>query len=767
MKFRFSLISATAIAALSSCSADVKPAIPVDREIEAKVARTLRGMTLEEKAGQLMQINADRIMDAAGNLTPWADTVLGKYKVGSILNTPGGRAVSPETYARVIRDIQEISMRETGIPCIYGLDMIHGATYASGTTFFPQEINLAATFDVRFARAMGRVAAYETRACNVPWVFCPVMDLGRNPVWPRVWESYGEDAYLNSRMAVEEVLAMQGEDPNHIGMQNVAVSLKHFMCYGVPVSGQDRTPSSVTASDMREKYFMPFMNCLKAGALNIMVNSAMNNGVPFHANRELLTGWVKEGLNWDGMIVTDWADVRNLYERDHVAASNKDAVAIAINAGIDMIMEPYHLEVCDEIVELVKEGRISQKRLDDAVSRVLRMKYRLGLFDKPYWDCADYDQIACEESVKASYAAALESEVLLKNEGLLPLDRSARILVTGPNANSMRTLNGGWSYTWQGDGADLPEFTGQYNTIVEALQNKFSNVQYVPSVRYEGKNWQDETGDCAAAVAAARNADVIIACIGENTYCETPGNITDLTLSENQRNLVKALAATGKPVVLILNEGRPRVIRDIEPLAGAVVDIFLPSNYGADALAALLCGEENFSGKMPLTYPKYANRPATYDYKLCENRATMGGAYNYDAVMDVQWPFGFGLSYTSFKYSGIKVDRDTFKSGDVINVSVDVTNTGAVAGKESVLLFSSDLVASSTPDVRRLRGFDKIELQPGETRTVTIALEADELAFVDRDGHWTLEEGEFRLAMGTESVVVNCSKTRVWKTQNK
>ena len=724
---------------------------------ESEIAERIASMTLEEKAGQLVQINIDIICNNETlELIPEAmDTVFGKYKVGSILNTMGQNCPTQEWMRRIVGQIQEKSLKEIGIPCIYGLDMIHGASYLTEGTFFPQEINLGATFNPEHAVNLGKVLAYETRSMQVPWAFSPVMDLGRNPVWPRQWESWGEDPHLQSVMAEAETRAMQGDDFNHIGQNNIAACIKHYLGYGVPVSGKDRTPAIIPDYELRERYFRPFEACIKAGALSLMVNSASINGIPTHANHKLLTEWVKEELDWDGMIVTDWADIDNLYQRDHVAADRKEAIAMGINAGIDMIMDPYKPEITRDICELVREGRISEARIDDAVARVLRLKYRLGLFDSPVVD-GQWPLVGSEEFVRQAYNAAVESEVLLKNSGILPLKKNTRILVTGPNGNSIRCLNGGWSYTWQG--TDNPAYVERYNTIYEAVKAEFPATRYVAGVSYkQDGDWQhDDPAGIPAAVAAAAGCDVILACIGENSYCETPGNINDLTLSANQISLVKALASTGKPVILVLNEGRPRVINAIEPLADAVIDILLPGNYGADALAALLSGEENFSGKMPFTYPKYVNSLHTYDFKVSEKREMIEGAYNYDAKMDVQWSFGDGLSYTTFAYSGIKADKSTFRKGDVINVSVDVTNTGKMAGKESVLLYSSDLVASMIPDVKRLRAFDKIELAPGETKTVTFSLEADDLSFAGDDGKWHLEPGEFRIATGTESLIITC-----------
>ena len=764
--------------AIASAVGQTAPAIPSDPVIEANIQQWLKKMTLEEKIGQMCEITIDVVTDFEKSRDGFTlseamlDTVIGKYKVGSLLNVPLSVAQKKEVWAKAIRQIQEKSMKEIGIPCIYGVDEIHGTTYTLDGTLFPQGVNMGATFNRALVRRGAEISAYGTKASCVPWTYAPVVDLGCDPRWPRMWENYGEDAYLNTVMGVEAVLGFQGSDPNHIGRYNVAACVKHYMGYGVPVSGKDRTPSAIPRSELREKHFAPYLAAIRAGALSVMVNSAVDNGMPFHANKELLTDWLKRDLNWDGLIVTDWADINNLCTRDHIAATKKEAIKIAINAGIDMSMVPYETSFCTYLKELVEEGEVPMSRIDDAVARVLRLKYRLGLFDNPYWDIAEYDKFGSPEHAAEALRAAEESEVLLKNDGnLLPLKQGTKILLAGPNANSMRCLNGGWSYSWQGHRAD--EFAGAYNTIYEALCNKFGkdNITYEPGVTYapyKNDNWWEENPvEIEKAVAAAANADVIIACIGENSYCETPGNLNDLTLSANQRNLVKALAATGKPVILVLNEGRPRIINDIEPLAKAVVHVMLPGNYGGDALANLLAGDVNFSGKLPYTYPKYINSLATYDYKPCENVGQMAGNYNYDAVMDVQWPFGFGLSYTSYAYSNLKVDKSSFAPGDVITVSVDVTNTGSVEGKESVLLYSSDLVASSTPDIKRLRGFDKISLKPGETKTVTLKLAADDLAFVGYDGLWRLEKGDFVLACGGKTVTVTCTDTKVWNTPNR
>lgn len=756
---------------LASCGAGQtsgSSAIPEDKAVENKVESVLKKMTLEEKVGQMVQLTAgafctDDLVDTAK-----VRHLVKEYKIGSFLNTFGPTSRPRAVTAEQIKKIQDITMEELGIPMVYGLDMIHGATYLDDATFYPQEVNLAATFDRSYAEMMGKVIAYESRAAMTPWVFSPVMDLSRNPSWPRVWESWGEDPYLQSEMSVAEVIGAQGTDPNHIGLENVAVSIKHYLGYGATASGKDRTPAYIAPDDLREKYFRPFKDCMQAGALTMMVNSASINSVPVHASHEYLTEWAKEQLKWDGMAVTDWADINNLYTREHIAADRKEAVALGINAGIDMIMDPYDPEVCKDIIAAVNEKMIPMSRIDDAVRRVLRLKARLGLFENPVWTVDNYDKFACKEFQDNSYDAAVESMVLLKNEdNVLPISAGKKILVAGPNANSMRTLNGGWSYTWQGD-AD--KFASQYNTIFEALQKVYGekNVSYVAGVNYNmaSRKWDKETDiDIDAAVRAARKADIIVACIGENTYCETPGNINDLNLSTNQKELVRSLAKTGKPIVMVLNEGRPRIINDIEPLAKAVVDIMLPGNYGGDALASLISGKENFSGRLPFTYSKYVNSLHTYDYKVSENVQTMDGLYNYDATMDVQWPFGAGLSYTSFEYSGLKsISPVQFNADDMLTFEVTVKNTGSVKGKEAVLLFSSDIIASKVPDVKRLRQFTKVELNPGESKIVRLEIPAHELAFVGHDGKWRLEKGQFRIACGSESMMIDCTETKVWDT---
>ena len=807
-------------------------AIPRDAALEAKVEKTLARMTLDEKIGQMLELNLDvmgkmtvenaqvdrekvrsvlqqygrsdaevkemlkmtdqEIIDKLGAFPVdiykgdtkrvWQlnetmlDTLISKWKVGSILNAPGTRAPSVDQWQKWIRLIQEKSMKYLGIPDIYGLDHNHGVTYTAGGTLFPQPINMGATFNTELVFKGAEITAYESRAANCPWVYNPVVDLSRDPRWPRVYESFGEDAIVNAKMVAAEIRGYQGDDNNHIDRFHVGTSTKHYFAYGAPWSGKDRTPAYLSPQMIREKYFEPFKAAALAGTLTMMVNSASINGVPVHASYEYLTKWLKEDLQWDGFLVTDWADINNLFSREHVAKDKKDAIRIAINAGIDMSMDPYSVEFCILLKELVNEGKVKMSRIDDAVRRILRAKYRLGLFDEPNTGGKGFEKFGSDEFAAASLKAAEESIVLLKNDdAILPLSVNRKlstvnkkILLTGPNANQMRCLHGGWSYTWQGSKAE--DLSEKYNTIYEALCNKYGkeNIILEQGVTYdENKAYYDENEpEIDKAVAAAAQADIIIACIGENSYTETPGNLTDLWLSENQRNLVKALAKTGKPIILVLNEGRPRLIADIEPLAKAVIDILIPGNYGGDARANLLAGDANFSGKMPYTYPREINSLNTYDYKVSEEVGTMAGAYNYDAKVSLQWPFGYGLSYTTYEYSNLKVDKTSFTADDMLTVTVDVKNTGSRAGKEAVLLYSSDLVASIVPDNKRLRDFTKISLEPGETKTVTFQLPAKALAFVGADGKWTLEEGDFLLKVGNQQIGTACTKTKVWDTPN-
>ena len=779
MNKQIGLLLLASLMILTGCNKN-KTGSGEDAALEKRVDSVMSNLTLEEKVGQMAQYTLDVIgkeVSPNQSVDPFEfdpaklDTILGMYKVGSILNTTNNKAQTTEMWSYIIKTIQDRAIRETGIPVLFGIDAIHGTNYTAGATLFPQGVGMGATFNTALMEEGSRISAYETRASNIPYTFAPTMDLIRDQRWSRHWESYSEDTYLTAQMALASLKGFQGDDYNNIGKNHVAVSLKHYMGYGVPVSGKDRTPAIISESDLREKFFEPFRRAIEAGALSVMINSGHINGVSTHADHRLLTEWVKEDLNYDGVLITDWNDVENLAFRDHIASDFKDAIRISINAGIDLVMVPYNKNFCNDLIALVKEGKVKQERIDDAVRRVLRMKFRLGLFEKPYWDKAEYPEFGSAAHEAEAKKAADESITLLKNENnILPIKQGARILVTGPNANSMRTLNGGWSYSWQGEKTEL--FAEKYNTIFEALKNKFGEgkVKYVPGVEYkmDGQYFEENPPQIGAAVSAASGVDYIVLCVGENSYCETPGNLDELTLSENQTALAKALLKTGKPVILVLNEGRPRLIRSIEPETKAVIQLYLPGNYGADALADILTGEVNPSGKLPYTYPKFEQGLITYDHKPSQNiEGKMEGAYDYGAQTSVQYPFGFGLSYTTFEYTNLAVDKKEFKSGDSIQISIDVKNTGNVAGKESVLLFSSDLVASVTPDVRRLRAFDKVMLNPGETKTVKLKLAANDLAFVNDRGKWTLEAGDFRLQAGNLTDNIKCTATKTWDTPNR
>lgn len=752
------------------------PVIPPDPALEARVQQTLASMTLEQKVGQMVQLQID-VVGTFGTDGKYSisqaklDSVISTYKVGSFLNTPGSTTLSAAEWDALISRLQESSMRlNSGLPIIYGLDQIHGTTYVNDGVLFPQGINMAATFDPYLTEQAAATTAWMTRAADCPWTFSPTLDLARDPRWPRFWENYGEDPLVNALMGAAAVRGFQGKDPNHVGPRNIAVSLKHFMGYGAPFSGKDRTPALISPSDLRDKHFAPFLEGLKNGALTVMVNSASINGEPVHASWRYLTRWLKDDLQWDGLIVTDWADINNLYTREHIAADKKDAIRIAINAGIDMAMEPYKADFCTLLIELVKEGKVPMSRIDDAAARNLRLKYRLGLFDRPNTTLSEYPEFADRKKHDAqALEAAIRSIVLLKNnDNLLPLAQGTRILVTGPTANTMRALNGGWSYSWQGHLAD--RCASGYNTIFEALAERFgkTSVSYVPTVYFpeQGKYYDEVDAGTDEAVKAAAKADVIVVCIGENSYCETPGNLTDLYLSAAQRDMVKAMAATGKPVLMVINSGRPRIIADIEPLATAVIDAMLPGNLGGDALAALVSGDTNFSGKLPFTYPREINSLTTYDYKASEEAPRMEGAYDYDARVNVQWPFGYGKSYTTFAYSNLSVSHKEFSAGDVITVTVDVTNTGTRDGIEAVLAYTTDHVATVVPDNKRLRAFSTLALMPGETRAVEFHIPATDLAFVNADGQWTLEEGDFTLRVGNLTAPLRCTETVVWSRPN-
>ncbi|MBR2429339.1 MAG: glycoside hydrolase family 3 C-terminal domain-containing protein [Alistipes sp.] len=759
-----------AMTSLSVAAQEIAPAIARDAKIERQVEKILKGMTLEEKVGQMAELGIDMFGNSVTGVADDKQFILKEdvleaiakeYKFGSVLNAPG-KAQTAEEWNNIITKINEVSIKYTGLPTLYGIDAIHGATYTWASPLFPQEVNAAASFNRAMVRQMADMTAYEVRASNIAWTYSPTLDLGRKASWPRQWESFSEDAYLTAEMAREMVLGYQGDDPNHIDRYHIASCPKHYMAYGMTNSGQDRTPAYVSIAELREKHFAPFKAAIEAGALSIMVNSASVNGIPTHADYELLTVWLKEGLNWDGMIVTDWADIANLYTREKIAVDYKDAIRISINAGVDMSMIPYDVNFCPLLIELVNEGKVSMERIDDAARRIIRMKIRLGLLETPNTYVEDYPKFQGEEIREACYKAATESITLLKNsDNILPLSPDTRILVAGPNADRMRPLCGGWSYSWQGDIVDkvLPNGT----TFVDAIRAiGGDNVSYVAGVEYatEGHFEGECNIDIEAAVSAAEDADVIVLCIGENSYCETPGNINEMALSANQQQLAKALIATGKPVVLVLNEGRGRIISSFVDDTAAVLHTYLPGTEGARALADILYGNVNPSGKLPYTYQKYSNAMTTYDHKVSESVGTMEGAYDYNAVVSVQWAFGYGLSYTEFEYSNLRVvEGREFKAGDTIRIAVDIKNTGERSGKESVLLFINDDVASIVPDARRLRDFEKVEIAAGESTTVEFEVKAEELALAANDGKWHLEEGTFTIQCGNLTERITCTAT--------
>ncbi|ASB48548.1 beta-glucosidase [Alkalitalea saponilacus] len=721
------------------------------------VEALIKQMTIEEKVGQTAQITLDVITKGGGHAnygglqidTAQINDALVKYHVGSVLNTAGNRALNVHTWHHLISSIQEVATNDTRlkIPVIYGIDAIHGATYTAEATMFPQQIAQAATWNRDLVYRIAKATALETRASNIPWNFSPVLDLGVDPRWARIWETFGEDTYLISEMGLEAIRGYQGKELNC--STRVAACLKHFIGYStLASSGKDRTPAEISDISLREYHLPPFQFAVESGAASVMINSGLINGIPVHGSYDIITGLLKNELGFNGLVVTDWADIENLHNRDKVAPSHKEAIRLAFNAGIDMSMIPYnYVQYCEMLVELVKEGAVSMERLDDAVRRILNLKYKLGLFERPFVE-PSLDAFS-DAHKKIAYMAASEAITLLKNEKeILPLSKGTKILVAGPNANSMRTLNGGWSYSWQGEGVE--EFTEDKNTILKAIEMKFGkrNVIHVPGVEYDfnGRTYRDEHNvNIEAAVNAARNVDVIVLCLGENSYTEKPGDLSDLMISENQEKLAIELAKTGKPVILVLNAGRPRLIRRFADDMSAILQTYLCGNYAGDALADILAGDVNPSGKLPYTYPMFSNSLVPYYHKHSEESESPEGVYNYEGGVYHQFSFGHGLSYTSFKYSNLAVSHVEFTNNDELLVSVDVENTGTVEGKEVVMLFASDLYASLAPDVKRLRRFDKIHLYPGETKSVTFSLSANDLSFINAQSKRVTEPGEFAL----------------------
>lgn len=741
--------------------------------INKRAEEIVSKMTLEEKVGQMAQISIDAI--CKGEDTPPTSTieldmdklreVVVKYHIGSVLNSPNTRARSPQWWNKVVEQMQEVAMKETRVkvPIVYGLDQIHGATYTAGSTMFPQEIALAATWQPRYARQMGEIAAYETRASNVPWNFAPVLDLGQDPRWARQYENFGEDPYIGSVFGRELVKGYEGDNNDIANPTKVGACMKHFIGYSVPVSGKDRTPAYIPENVLLEYHVPAFQAAVDAGVASVMINSASINGEPVHGSYKLLTELLRNKMVFDGMIVTDWQDIENLYTRERTADSHKEAIKQAINAGIDMSMIPYdYKRFCSQLIELVNEGSVPMSRIDDAAKRIIVFKLKLGLFETPNTYAKDYPEFNSEAFKKASYNAASEAITLLKNENnILPLKKGVKLLVAGPNAVSRRALNGGWTYSWQGEKVD--EFLTT-NTILTSVEHKFGkeNVTYIPGVSYSDKTeYRSEyKNNFDEAIAAAKNVDYVILCLGENSYCEKPGDLDDLYLNDLQTELAQEILKTGKKVILVLSEGRPRVISKIASKVNAIVQTYLPGPYGSDALADILIGELNPSGKLPYTYPAFPNSFTPYYHKYSEEQTANAGVYNYQGDFNPEFYFGFGLSYTSFEYSNMTINKTSLSkdSKDKIVVTVDVKNTGNRDGKEAVQLYSSDLYASILPDMIRLRNFEKVDLKAGETKTVTFELSLNDLSFINLKNERVVEPGDFELKIGSSSSDIKAKK---------
>lgn len=725
-------------------------------EAERRADQLLAKMTLEEKVGQMTQLEISMVSQGRNQeirIDPAKlEKAVGKYGVGSILNV-ADQALTLERWHETIRQIQDAAQKtRLKIPVLYGIDTIHGANYVQGATLFPQPLAMAATWDPELMMRASEVAALETRAAGIPWTFSPVLDIGRQPLWPRLWETFGEDPYLASVMGVASVRGYEGADPS--SPEHVAACLKHYMGYGLPLSGRDRTPAWIPEIYLREYVMPPFRAAVDAGARTVMVNSGEINGVPVHVSRFILTDILRKELGFKGVAVSDWEDIKKLVTIHRVAADEKEATRMSVMAGVDMSMVPSDYSFADHLLALAREGAVPQTRIDEAVRRILTLKYELGLFDRPYADVSLARRFGTAESRRLSLDAARAAMTLLKNDGdLLPLSKGRKVLVTGPTADSLVSLNNGWSYVWQGSEESL--YPKDRLTIRRAVEAKAGegNVTYVPGTRIRRNPAGpsnvmptdiDEEVDIAAAARAAGEADVVVLCLGEGSYTETPGNITDLTLAEPQLRLAEAVAAAGKPVVLVLVEGRPRIINRIADKAGAILLAYNPGNEGGQAVADVLFGDHNPSGRLPLTYPRHPNALLNYDHKSYENQNTTFGLTPFNP----QFPFGHGLSYTTFKYDNLTLGRTTMGAGDTLTVGVTVTNTGRRAGAEVVQLYVRDLVASVTPPDKRLRRFARVRLEPGQGRTLTFTLDREDLSFIGQDNRPTVEPGDFEILVG-------------------
>ncbi|HEY0778555.1 MAG TPA: glycoside hydrolase family 3 N-terminal domain-containing protein [Gemmatirosa sp.] len=728
-----------------------------DASMRARVDALLARMTLEEKIGQMTQLNVGVVAAGSAEQRPGRVTLdLAKLRealvtrhVGSIINVLDA-ALPAEGWHALVAQIQDVAMNETrlGVPVLYGIDFVHGANYTQNGTIFPHNVAMGATFDVALARRAGEITGAEALASALPWNFAPVLDVGRQPLWPRFYETFGEDPLVAARLGSAFLAGSQAA--------GVAGTMKHYLGYGAPRTGRDRTPPALTEREVREVILPPFRAAVAAGARTVMVNSGEIDGVPVHASRRWLTDVLRGELGFDGVIVTDWEDIIFLHTRHRVAATMKDAVRIALDAGVDMSMTPHDYGFADELLALVREGTMSERRVDESVRRILMLKAEVGLLDQPYPDASLAAQIGTPASRAVARQAARDAVTLLKNDAataggapVLPLATGARVLVTGPAAHSLTALNGGWTYTWQGtEGWRFPEGVP---SLLEAIRTHSPNVRHVGNSDARAAFADPTDAEIAAAVAAAQEVDVAIVALGETGYAEWIGDIGDLTLSRAQLRLAESVQATGVPTVLVLLEGRPRLVREVVPGAAAVVMGYWPGMEGAAAIAEVLFGAANPSGRLPFTYPKWPNAITTYDHKFTETLDT--GFLREAGGFDPEFEFGHGLSYTTFSYGDLVVDHDAVAQdallrGGRVTITVAVTNTGARAGKESVLLFTRQQYAAITPPVRRLRGFEKIELAPGASRTVRFTLGGDDLSYVGHDGRPVLELGAFDVMVG-------------------
>jgi len=750
------------IAAFTVCifcaSAQVKPKTNIDQKVNSLLAK----MTLEEKVGQMTNLVVDVISktDASGKIIEpheideqkLEERIL-KYHIGSFQNV-AGHAYDRKHWYEIISAMQRVAMRDRlKIPALYGIDAIHGVTYTLGSTLFPQEIGMAATFNPELIQKAGGISAYETRASYIPWNFSPVLDVAKNQAWPRVYETFGEDPYLVKTMGAAIIEGYQG---NNVGDKyHVTSTMKHFLGYGDPLSGKDRTPAWIPDRYMREYFLPPFIEAIKTGSRTLMVNSSEINGVPVHASKYLLTDVLRKELKFDGIVISDWMDVSYLHTRHHVAASEKDAVALAVNAGLDMCIVPYDYNFYNYLIQLVHEGSVPMSRINESVGRILHVKYELGLFDRPVGNPEDYPDFGSDKFKAVNRQAADESITLLKNtNNILPIKKSMRVLVTGPTANTMRSLDGGWSYTWQGEQDD--RYAAEKNTILKAIQQKIGkqNVVYEPGAAF------DSLHNINAAIEAAKQTDAIVLCLGEPSYTENFGNIDDLDLPAAQTELAQQLVKTGKPVILVLAEGRPRVVTLANNAATATLMAYLPGNEGGDAVADILFGDVNPSGKLPFTYPRFPNALVNYYRKTIEN-GNGDDSHGYNPLYE----FGFGLSYTTFQYHNLRADKRDLKDSGTLTINVDVTNTGNRDGKETVLLFTSEFYASIAPDTKRLRAFNKIDLKAGETKTVTFKISAKDIAYVNDDGKTRAEPGEFKIEIANQTLNFNYATTQPFNKQ--